>query len=721
MIILDLKKNWFPEIGGLLSAGTPLYLQIEAAECGLACLAMVCAHYGRDVGLNDLRNRFDVPRAGMSLQQLRELAESLALTSASVEAGIAELRPAGLPFIAHFKKGHFVVVIKINNNTVTILDPAEGERNLDTERFNQVYTGVGLRLTPSPLFRRKFAVPKLELIAFLKSLPGVNNALLKLFIFSLALECIALLSPYYMQITVDHVMITADIDLLNILAMAFVFLLLCQGVCTAARGWAVSLLTQSVGYQVFSHVNKQLFKLPIEFFMKRQLGDLTSRFDSLSQVTQSLTRSTIEILLDGMVCVGSLVMMFVYSPQLASIAMITVLLTIVCKAVVFTSSIRIVGEKVNLESRRTSHLIESLRVLHAVKMARVEDIRCSAWSLKTQKIFGKALSLDRINLASSTVMVMGSGLAHCSVVWLGANLILNGQMSLGMLLAFLAFQANFTGRAGGFFDKSLSLKSLKSHFGRVGDILFAEIEPYAISGTVQLPDTAVALSATNLGVRYSSNEAFILRGFSISVEAGKMVCITGPSGSGKTTLLGALSGLLSSAEGVVHVGDIAVNGVNRSALREHISIVLQYDDLLEGTIEENIAFQKDPIDRDWVVKCAQLAAVHEDIVRHPRGYRTLLGERGNGLSGGQRQRVLIARALYQKPKLLFLDEATSNLDIATERLLLQNLRQSGITVVMTAHRPDAMAMCDKVFSLHEKIWLELQPPRAPPGPLHTVG
>jgi ATP-binding cassette, subfamily B, bacterial CvaB/MchF/RaxB len=721
VIALDLKKDWFAGVGGLFGRTTPLYLQMEAAECGLACLAMVCAHYGNDVGLDALRKRFDVPRAGMTLQQLRLLAEGMAMTATSIEASVGELKSVGLPFIAHFKQGHYVVVTAVKSSVVSVLDPAEGEKHLSLSQFSELYAGVGLQLSPSPVFRRMAPAPKLELLTFLKSLPDLQGALIKLFIFSVSLECVALLSPYYMQITVDHVMVTADLDLLSILALAFLLLLACQGAFTAMRGWAVSQLTQSVGYQVFSHVNRHLFRLPIEYFLKRQIGDITSRFDSLSQVTQSLTRSSIEILLDGVVCMGSLTMMFVYSTQLGLIATGAALLTIVCKAVVFASSIRIVGEKVHLEARRTSHLIESMRVLHAVKMARVEDIRCSTWSRATHKIFGKALQLDRINLASSTVMVVGSGLSHCAVVWLGANLILSGQMSLGMLFAFLAFQANFTNRAAGFFDKSLSLRSLKSHFGRVGDILFTEMEPYAPPGAVQLPDAPVALIANNLAVRYSANEPFVVRGINFAVEAGKMVCVTGPSGSGKTTLLGGLCGLFPASEGSVQIGGIALTGANRSAVREHVSIVLQYDDLLEGAIEENIAFQKDPIDRDWVMECARLAVVHDDIMRAPKGYKTILGERGNGLSGGQRQRVLIARALYQKPKLLFLDEATSNLDVATERLLLENLRQSGITVVMTAHRPDAIAMCDKVFDLSKNKWLDGSASKALIEPLHSSG
>lgn len=721
VIALDLKKDWFAGLGSLFGKSTPLYLQMEAAECGLACLAMVSAHYSSDVGLDDLRKRFDVPRAGMSLQQLRQLAEAMAFTATSVELAVDELKAAGLPFIAHLTKGHYVVVTAVRSGMVIFLDPAEGECQWPVARFSAAFAGTGLKLAPSPVFRRKAPAPRLELMTFLKSLHSLRGALIKLCFFSMALECIALLSPYYMQITVDHVMVTADMDLLSILALAFLMLLACQGAFSAMRGWAVSTLTQSVGYQVFSHVNKILFKLPIEYFLKRQIGDITSRFDSLAQVTQSLTRSSIEILLDGVVAIGSLTMMFVYSAQLGLIATGGALLTIVCKAVVFTSSVRIVGEKVHLEARRSSHLIESLRVLHAVKMARVEDVRTSAWSGMTHKIFGKALQLDRINLASSTVLIVGSGLAHCAVVWFGANLILAGQMSLGMLFAFLAFQANFTARAAGFFDKSLGLMSLKSHFGRVGDILFTDIEPYAEAGTVKFADAPVSLVATGLGVRYSANERFVVRGVNFAVEAGCMVCVTGPSGSGKTTFLGALSGLYTVSEGAVHVGGVLLGGVNRSALREHLAIVLQYDDLLEGTIEENIAFQTFPIDRDWAVECAKLAVVHDEIVRAPKGYCTPLGERGNGLSGGQRQRVLIARALYQKPKLLFLDEATSNLDVATERQLLTNLRQSGITVVMTAHRPDAIAMCDKVFSLADNKWVESAPLPAPaPAALSKV-
>jgi ATP-binding cassette subfamily B protein RaxB len=683
----------------------PLYLQMESSECGLACLAMVAGHYKLGLDLEVMRSKFDVSARGTSLSDLGQIADQIGLTARCVELSAEEIGQLRLPAVLHWEGNHWVVLKKVSAKGLQLNDPAQGERWVSLREAQARFSGFAADFVPRTKLLRTPPEPKLQFMTLLRSFPGLGSAVSQLMAMSIILEIIALLTPYYTQMVMDHVLVNGDMDLLNLLALATSFLLVFQTLFTALRGWAGVVLSQNVGYQLYAHVIRHLFRLPVTFFVRRQVGDLVSRFDSLSQMAHSITRTSIEVTLDALISLGTVVMMFLYSPTLAFIALGTFVIMLLVKIMVFSSSNRIVSERTFLNARTQSHLIESIRGMHAIKMGQAELLRSQQWITQTRQVMDKDLSTERINLGSTLTVTVATGIAQIALVYFAAKMILGNQLSVGMLFAFMSYQGQFSARASAFADRVLWLRTMKVHFGRVSDIVFAEPESSNTYNAKLNQPVASSLEAKALGYRYSVSDAFVFSNLSIHVKPTEVVALVGPSGCGKTTLLCVLGGIFLPAQGTLSYDNEMVKPSNTTALRKRVAFVFQNDELFEGSIEDNITFFDAQADRQRMQQCAQIACISADIDLFPQGYKTRLAEQGAGLSGGQRQRMLIARALYRKPSVLILDEATSHLDVTTEKQVLKNLRAIGITIVMSAHRPDAIAMADKIYSLQTKAWL----------------
>jgi ATP-binding cassette subfamily B protein RaxB len=683
----------------------PLFLQMESSECGLACLAMVAVYFGQKIGMEELRAKFEVSARGTSLADIATMADQIGLNARCVELLSDELSCLRLPAVLHWRGNHWVVLKKTGTKGLLLNDPAQGERWVGWNEVKVCFSGCAVDFVPRANIERTPPQPKLQFATLLKSFPGLSMAVLQLMGMSIVLEIIALLTPYYTQMVMDHVLVNGDEDLLNLLAFCTAFLLLFQTLFTALRGWAGVVLSQNVGYQLYAHVIRHMFKLPVSFFVRRQVGDLVSRFDSLGQLAHSLTRTSIEITLDALISIGTVIMMFLYSPKLAWIGLSTFALMLLVKVLVFSSSRRIVSERTFLNARCQSHLIESIRGIHAVKMGQAELLRSQQWTSQTRLVMEKDVATERINLGSALVVTVTTGIAQIAVVYFSAQMILSNQLTIGMLFAFLAYQGNFAGRASAFADRVLWLRTMNVHFGRVSDIVFALPEPSSQSDLHISKPFASSARIDELGFRYSSVDPLVFNNLSLEVKPGEVVALIGPSGCGKTTLLCVLGGIFLPSEGRLYYDGEQVKAENTTVLRRRVSFVFQNDELFEGSIEENISFFSPQMDSERIRRCAELACISADITMLPQGYRTRLAEQGAGLSGGQRQRILIARALYLQPSLLVLDEATSHLDVFTERQILENLKGLEITIIMSAHRPDAIAMASRVFSLNKKSWI----------------
>jgi ATP-binding cassette subfamily B protein RaxB len=680
----------------------PVILQTEAAECGVACLAMVASYFGFKTDLATLRRRFSVSIKGATLAHLIAFAGDLKLTSRALRLEQEEMSQLKLPAILHWELSHFVVLTEVKAGGIVIHDPARGLRECTWAEVGKAFTGIALELLPAEGFEKKDERREIRVLSLLGKVVGLKRALIQVLLLSICLEVFTLVSPFFMQLVVDQAIASADTNLLTVLAIGFFMLMLIQLAVSTFRSWLIVYLSTSLNLQVSSNLLAHLLKLPMEYFEKRHLGDITSRFGSMGTIQSFITSSFIQVVLDGMMVIATLIMMLLYAPQLTLVVLVAVVLYTLLRIVMYAPLRRANEEQIVHAAKQQSHFLESLRGVQSIKLFGKRDIRLSAWQNLAVDNFNRGIAIEKMGLGFGAANSVLFGAENILIVWLGAHMVLEGGFSVGMLYAFMSYKGNFTGRISALVDLAIQYKMLSLHTERVADIALHAADDEVGRSLTQLVDvaaTAPSIDVRNLHFAYSDVEQPVLSGVTFAVKPGECVAIVGPSGCGKTTLLKIMVGLLTAKKGGILIDRIPVGRLGLARYREIIGVVMQDDQLFAGSIADNISFFEEVSSQGWVEQCAQYAAIHDDIVRMPMGYATLVGDMGTSLSGGQKQRILLARALYKRPRVLFLDEATSHLDTVGERLVNAAIKSLGVTTVIVAHRPETIAMADRVIDL----------------------
>lgn len=677
----------------------PLVLQTEAAECGLACLAMVAGAHGLDCDLPTLRQRFSLSLKGVNLLDLVRMAEELRLHARALRAEIDDLAQLALPCILHWDLNHFVVLIGVRRGVATIHDPAHGVRQLKLDQVSRHFTGIVLELQPAADFVARVERRHVSLRQLLGRVTGLRRSLAQIFALALALEVFVLLSPFLLQWVVDDVLVSADRDLLVTLGVGFGLLVLLQAATAAIRSWAVLVLSATLNLQWLANVFAHLLRLPVEWFEKRHIGDIWSRFFAVQQIQKTLTTSFIEAVLDGALVVLTLAMMLVYSLRLSAVALAAVGAYALLRWAFFRPLRNATEEALVHEAKQSSHFLESLRGVQAIKQFNAQADRQSRFTSLVVDTMNAGIAGRKLELLFTSLHRLLFGLERVAVVWIGALLVLDQRFSVGMLFAFLAYKEQFATRVSALIDKVVDLKMLRLQGERLADIVLTAPEQTEASGLGRRLPEMPAIELRDLRFRYSDGEPEVLAGVSLRIEPGESVAIVGPSGCGKTTLLKLILGIHAPTGGELLVGGMPLAQVGLQAWRGAVGVVMQDEPLFSGSIAENISFFDLRPDLDWVKHCARVASVHDDIDAMPMGYHTLIGDMGSSLSGGQRQRILLARALYRRPRILLLDEATSALDVDGERLVNQAVRQLALTRIIVAHRPETIASASRVIAL----------------------
>jgi ATP-binding cassette subfamily B protein RaxB len=678
----------------------PLILQAEAAECGLASLAMVAGFHGHLTDLASLRKRFSLSLKGATLAHIIRAAGILDLAARPLRLELDELRNLRTPCILHWDLSHFVVLKEAGPRHIEIHDPAHGLRRLTYAEASPHFTGVALELSPTPQFRPAEERQRIRLADLMGRVVGLKRSVGQVLLLAMCLEFFALLSPFYMQLVLDNAIVAADADFLAVLALGFGLLLLVQTGLALVRSWAILYLGTTMNVQWLANVFSHLVRLPVPFFERRHIGDLVSRFGSINSIQHTLTGSFLEAILDGMMAIATVAMMFHYSPRLAWISLAGVALYATIRAFAYGPLRRVNEEQIVHSARQQSTFLETLRGIQSLRLFGREDERQVRWLNQVTDATNSSIRAQRFLILYRGASGLVFGLENVIVVYLGAHLVLEGAFSAGMLVAYMAYKATFSTRVSALVDKAFEFRMLELHATRLADIVLQEREEEDAPAAALPADVAPTLEIRDATFRYADGEPNVVDGCSLSIPAGECVAIVGPSGCGKTTLLKLMLGLFPPLAGEVLVGGVGIRRLGLRNYRQIIASVMQDDQLFAGSIGENIAFFAAEHDPRWIEQCARLAAIHDEIVRMPMGYNTLIGDMGTALSGGQKQRILLARALYRRPRILFLDEATSHLDVASERAVNAALKQLEITRVVVAHRPETIAMADRVVVLH---------------------
>ena len=679
----------------------PVLLQSEAAECGLACIAMIACYWRKPIDLLSLRQRFSVSLKGLTLKTLMSIAQRLGFQSRPLSVELQHLSRLKSPCILHWDMNHFVVLKHVTTKHLVIHDPVCGARRISWARASEHYTGIVLELLPGELFKPSNERSKISLWSMLGKVDGLYSGIVKLLMMGLVLQVITLATPFYVQWVIDDVLASGDRQLMTILGASFLLLVLLQTSLAFLRSWMTTTLSTYLNYQWLGNAFAHLLRLPIPWFEKRHLGDITSRFNALQTIQKTITTQLIESVIDGLLVITTLVFMFFYSLQLTGVCLLTVSLYAMLRCHIFNIQREAHAVHISHTAKQHTLFIESARGIQSIRLFGSEEQRRQTWTNELVDQLNAELRVSRLSLSSQSASAWLFNSERVIVIWLAALAVMNNHMSVGMLFAFLSYREQFSQRIAALIDKLFELKMLKLHGERVSDILLTAPEEETHTLGLKTESLPATLELRHVSFRFADEESDVISDVNLKVSVGECLAITGGSGSGKTTLLKLMLGLLKPSAGEVLVGGIPIEALGMSNYRKMVATVMQDDQLFTGSLSDNICFFDTKPDHSAIVKCARQAAIHEEIINMPMKYRTLVGDIGSGLSGGQKQRILLARAFYRSPKMLVLDEATSHLDVENEKLVNLAIADSTMTRVLVAHRPETIAMAERVVILSQ--------------------
>lgn len=676
----------------------PLLIQSEATECGLACLAMIASFHGYQTDLLAMRQKFKVSMEGTTLLDIMQFAEKLSLTSRPLRIELEHLPRLQTPCILHWDLNHFVVLKSANKKSIVIHDPASGEKHLSIADASGHFTGVALEITPTKAFTTKEATPALKFSDFWHKIIGLKRSLVLIFTLSLLLQILTLAGPYYIQLVIDDVVLTKDTALLNVLAIGFSLVLMFEIVTNGLRGFSLLHFGNMMNIQLGANLFHHLVRLPLEFFEKRHMGDIVSRFGSLQQVKELLTTGVIETLIDGLMALITLLMIFLYSPLLSVVVLTAVCLYALMRVLMYRPFRTIREQEIIARAEENSNFMETVRGIQTIKLFGSEAKREGQWQNRYANAINQGIRIGHFQITYTGINRLLFGLENIVVIYLAALLVLEGGFSTGMLFAFMAYKRQFMDKTANLIEKFIEFKMLGLHFNRLADIALTEKELLQPDSSKKTPISG-KITIKNLSFKYSDASPDIIHKLNMEIHSGESIAITGPSGCGKSTLLKLMLGLNKPNQGEILIDDMPLEQLGHRQYRQQVAAVMQNDELLSGSVADNIAFFDSPIDMLLVVHCAKLAAIHDDIKKMPMAYDSLIGDMGSSLSGGQKQRLILARALYRKPQILFMDEATSHLDTRLEGDINQAIKQLDITRVIIAHRKETIASADREIQL----------------------
>ncbi|EEY7509514.1 peptidase domain-containing ABC transporter [Escherichia coli] len=677
----------------------PVIHQTETAECGLACLAMICGHFGKNIDLIYLRRKFNLSARGATLAGINGIAEQLGMATRALSLELDELRVLKTPCILHWDFSHFVVLVSVKRNRYVLHDPARGIRYISREEMSRYFTGVALEVWPGSEFQSETLQTRISLRSLINSIYGIKRTLAKIFCLSVVIEAINLLMPVGTQLVMDHAIPAGDRGLLTLISAALMFFILLKAATSTLRAWSSLVMSTLINVQWQSGLFDHLLRLPLAFFERRKLGDIQSRFDSLDTLRATFTTSVIGFIMDSIMVVGVCVMMLLYGGYLTWIILCFTTIYIFIRLVTYGNYRQISEECLVREARAASYFMETLYGIATVKIQGMVGIRGAHWLNMKIDAINSGIKLTRMDLLFGGINTFVTACDQIVILWLGAGLVIDNQMTIGMFVAFSSFRGQFSERVASLTSFLLQLRIMSLHNERIADIALHEKEEKKPEIEIVADMGPISLETNGLSYRYDSQSAPIFSALSLSVAPGESVAITGASGAGKTTLMKVLCGLFEPDSGRVLINGIDIRQIGINNYHRMIACVMQDDRLFSGSIRENICGFAEEMDEEWMVECARASHIHDVIMNMPMGYETLIGELGEGLSGGQKQRIFIARALYRKPGILFMDEATSALDSESEHFVNVAIKNMNITRVIIAHRETTLRTVDRVISI----------------------
>lgn len=707
-VLLDLVSK--PKLGERIIRRFPLVHQAEEADCGAACLAMICKHHDVSMTLGKLRELANVTRQGATMDSLARVGELLGFSTRGVKCSYQVLQSFDLPFIAHWEGYHYVVVYGISKRNVWLADPGPGFRKLTAAEFEKGWTGncllfkAGSELAETAPSQSPWA----RFIDYLRPYKGI---LIHLVLATLVIQVLSVVPPVITQNILDQVIVHHDTELLTLLLIGYILTIVFSQLATVLRAFLSNFMVRNLDFSMMSRFSQHVMSLPLSFFAKRRTGDILARFKENRTIRAFLTESTISTVLNVLMAFIYFTVLFIYSTKLTLI-LIAFIIPIIALTVFVTPRIkRFARDVFEASTDAESLLMETVSGAETVKgMGAERDMRLK-WERKYARALDVQYRAERYRILFGAVSQILNTLTTVAILGVGALMILNQEFTVGQLIAFNMLMGSAMSPLMGLVGLWDQLHEAGIAMERLGDVLDIKPEqtPTELPSRIVLPELNSHIRFEDVYFRYGGNETpFVLEKLNFEVNPGDLVAIVGQSGSGKTTLAKLIVGFFQPTEGQVHVDGYDLNLIDKETYRAQIGYVMQSNLLFSGTIVENIAMGDPNPDRRQIMEVAKLADAHGFIASMPLGYEQKIGERGLGLSGGQVQRICIARALYKNPRLIIFDEATSALDAQSESNILNNmhLMLQGRTAIVIAHRLSTVMRADKILVLYKGAIIE---------------
>jgi ATP-binding cassette, subfamily B, bacterial HlyB/CyaB len=686
----------------------PFFAQQSASDCGVACLVTIGLYWSKRLNPNELRDRCNVDRNGTSIRSLATTAESIGFATRPVQAGLKQLTEQNLPAIAHWEGKHFIVVWKVTPKQVIVSDPAIGQRILTHAQFKADWTGYLVLLKPTIKWN-EISESNPSLWQFINLVSPHWFVLGEIFIASLLIQLLGLITPIFTQLILDRVVVQGSQLTLNTVGLGLLIFGLFRVVMTGLRQYLLDHTANRVDVALVIGFIKHTLRLPLGFFESRYVGDIISRVQENYKIQRFLTGEALSILLDLLTVFIYLGLMFWYSWKMALLTL-AVVPPFILLALTATPLLQKVSREIfNAKAEENSYLIQALTGIQTVKAMAVEHT--VGW--KTEDFFGKSIRKNFSGqLISNTLQTLSNTiemLMTTALLWFGAWQVIHNALTIGQLVAFNMLLGNVLTPFRRLTILWNEFQEVAIAIERIQDVMDTEPEEDDRQSQQFLASLEGNIHFKNVSFRYHpDNQINVLENVSFSVQSGQMIALVGRSGSGKTTISKLLLGLYPATAGKISIDGYDVNTLSKRSLRQQVGVVDQDTFLFGGTIRENITVGQPEAQIEEIITAAQLAGADEFIRRLPMGYETQIGEGGGLLSGGQRQRIAITRALLGDPRLLIFDEATSHLDAESERMIQMNFQTilQNRTTFVIAHRLSTIRNADLILVLDQGVLVE---------------
>jgi ATP-binding cassette subfamily B protein RaxB len=684
----------------LKSKKLPMIFQAENAECGLACMLMILGYHGSNIDIEEARSSYMFGASGVSVSDITEMAHDFSMNARVLRAEVEDLKNLKLPCILHWEMTHFVVLKKITKKYIVIHDPAFGERFISHNESSNLFTGIAVEFSPNDGFLVKPSVKTISFLDLVRSTKGLLKGSGQVIFFSFVIQSLILAAPYYIQYVVDIGISGGGQESILFAALGFGLLKIFEVSVFVMRSIIVLYIHSTIKSQLTTNLLTHMISLPSRWFETRSFGDVMSRFGSLSKVIKSISFEFVEAIVDGIMAITIFFVMLIYSPLLVLVEAVSKLTYLSYRMYIYPDHRSTSESVVVTNAKKDALFIESLRAIQPIKLFSKEAFRISQWQNITSRSINLEFDESKFEANITFIKSLCDGIAFVIIIAIAAVMAIKNIFTIGMLFAYMAWRMQFSERFYLLVDRVFEFRRLGIHLNRISDISSAS--PEISAGDLQCINPQEMngfITVRNLSFKYSENTRYIIKDFNLDIRAGECVAIVARSGYGKSTLLKLMTGLLLPVYGKIEVDGKDISALGHKKYRKCIGTVMQDDTLLSGSILNNISFFEINVDMEFAIHCCKLAQVHDEIMELPMRYQTLVGDMGSSLSGGQRQRILLARALYSKPKILFLDESSSNLDAKTEKIINDNISSLGITRIVVAHRKETIEIADRVVDM----------------------